>query len=98
MTEQNNKVARELKWLNVKEPDPSSLIVRKLRGRSVSEELHMPSIRQPPPGPICVHGAVQNSKINGICLPPPINKSTPALGTLFCHNQAQTKIQIKVKL
>ena len=38
----------------------------------------MPLIRQPPPGPICVHGAIQNSKGNGICLPPPINQSTPA--------------------
>ena len=37
----------------------------------------MPSIRQPPPGPIHVHGAVQISKINSICLPPPINHSTP---------------------
>ena len=37
----------------------------------------MPSIRKPPPGPIHVHGAVQNSKINGSCLPPPINQSTP---------------------
>ena len=49
-----------------------------LRGRSVNEELHMPSIRQPPPGPICVHGAIQNSKLNGMCLPPPANQSTPA--------------------
>ena len=39
----------------------------------------MPSIRQPPPGPIHVHGAVQNSKVDGICLPPPMNQSTPAL-------------------
>ena len=38
----------------------------------------MPSIREPPSGPMHVHGVVQNSKINGICLPPPINQSTPA--------------------
>ena len=79
MAEQNNPVTRELKWLNVKESDPSSLNVQELRDRSVSEELHMPSIIQPPPGPIHVHGAVQNSKINGICLPQPINQSTPVL-------------------
>ena len=39
----------------------------------------MPSIRQAFPGQICVHSAVQNSKHNGICLPPPINQSTPVL-------------------
>ena len=63
----------------MKEPDPSSFNVRKLRGRSVIEELHTPSIREPPLGPIHVHGAIQNSNVNGICLPPPINQSTPAL-------------------
>ena len=36
----------------------------------------MPSIRQPPPGPILVHGAIQNSKITNTFLPPPINQST----------------------
>ena len=60
MAEQNNPVARELKQLDGKEPDSSSLKVRELRGESVNEELHMPSTRQPPPGPICVHGAVLN--------------------------------------
>ena len=39
----------------------------------------MPSITQPPLGPIYVHGAVQNSKVNGICLPTSINESTSAL-------------------
>ena len=63
MTEQNNQVARKLKQLDVKEPDPSLLIVRELRGRSVNEELHTPSFRQAPPGLICVHGAVQISKL-----------------------------------
>ena len=77
MAEQNNQVARELKWLDAKEPGPSSLNVRELRGRIVNEELHIPSIRQPPPGLICVHGATQDSNINGICLPPPIHQSTP---------------------
>ena len=38
----------------------------------------MPSIRQSPPGQICVHSAIQNSKPNGICFLPPINQSTPA--------------------
>ena len=78
MVEQNNQVARKEKQLDVKESDPSSLNVRELRGRSVNEELHMPSISQPPPGSICVHGAVQNSKFNGISLLPPINQRTPA--------------------
>ena len=48
MVEQNNPVPRELKWLDAKEPDPSLLNVRELRGRSANEELHIPSIRQPP--------------------------------------------------
>ena len=68
MAEQTSKVARELKQLDIQEPDPSSLNVRDPRGRSVNEELHMPSIGQPPPGPIHVHGAIQNSKNNDICL------------------------------
>ena len=72
MAEQNNQVARELKWLHMKKPDPSSLNVRELRGMRVNEVLHMPS------SPICMSGAVQISNINGICLPPPINQSTPA--------------------
>ena len=37
MTEQNNEVARELKQLDTKEPDPSLLNVRELRGWSVNE-------------------------------------------------------------
>ena len=77
MAEQNNQVVREPKWLDAKEPDLSSLNVRELSGKSVSE-LHMPSIRQPPQGPIHVHGAIQNPKVNGMCLPPPVNQSTPA--------------------
>ena len=76
MAEQNNPVARELKWFNANEPDPTSLNVRELRGRSVNKELHMASIRQPPSGPIHVHGAIQNSKLNGMCLQPSINQST----------------------
>ena len=65
--------------MDAKELEPTLLNARELRGRSVSEELHMPSITQPPPGLICVHGAIQNSKLNGMCLPPPVNQSTPAL-------------------
>ena len=38
----------------------------------------MPSIRKPSPGSICVHGAIQNLKVNGMCLPAPIHQSTPA--------------------
>ena len=47
MAEQNSQIARELKQLDTKELDPTSLNVRELRGRSVSEVLQMPSIRQP---------------------------------------------------
>ena len=88
MAEQNNQVARQLKWLDVKEPDPSSLNVRELRGRSVNEDLHTPSIRQPPPGPIHVHGAIQNSTVHGICLPPPINQIIPALVSSILHQSS----------
>ena len=62
ITEHNIQVARKLKWLDTKEPDPSSLNLRELRAKSVNEVLHTPSIRQPSPGPICVHSAVQNLK------------------------------------
>ena len=57
-----NQVVKELKQLDAEEPDPSSLNVRELRGRNVNEELHASSIRQPPPGLICVHSTVQNLK------------------------------------
>ena len=42
MADQKNskQVVRELKQLGMKEPDPSSLNVRELRGRNVNEELH----------------------------------------------------------
>ena len=30
------------------------------------------------PGPICVHGAIQNSKLNNMCIPQPVYQSTPA--------------------
>ena len=60
--------------MGTKEPDPSSLNVRELRGRSVNEELHTPPLGQPSAGPIHVHGAIQTSKVNGIFLPPPINR------------------------
>ena len=61
MTDQkySNQVVRELKWLNAKEPDPSIINVPELRGRNVNEEICIPSIRQPPPGPICIQGTTQ---------------------------------------
>ena len=61
MTDQKNlnQEVRELKWLDVKEPDPSIINVQQLRGRNISEELHTPSIRQPPLEPICVWSTVQ---------------------------------------
>ena len=66
MTDQktSNQVVRELKLLDVKEPDPSSLNVRELRGRNVNEELHTPSIRQLPPGPMHAQSIVQNWEKN----------------------------------
>ena len=79
MAEQNNHVARELKWLNVKEPDPSSLNVKELRDRSVNEKLHMSCIRQPPQAQYMCMVQFKIKKINGICLTPPINKSTPVM-------------------
>ena len=60
MAEQNNQVAREVKQLDTQEADPSLLNARELRGRSVNEELHTPSIRQPPPGLKCVHSKFKN--------------------------------------
>ena len=62
MTDQknSNQVVRELKWLDVKEPDPSLLNTRELRGRNVSEEFHAHSMRQLPPSPIHVQSAIQN--------------------------------------
>ena len=53
MAEHNSQVARELKWLDIMEPDPALLNLRELRGRSVNEELHMPSIRQQPSASGC---------------------------------------------
>ena len=74
----SNQVVKKLKWLDMKEPDPSSLNVRELRGRNVNEKLHIPSIRQPLPGPIFVHSTVQILEKN-ICLLLPINQNTPTL-------------------
>ena len=61
MTDQknSNQVMRELTWLDAKESDPSSLNVWELRGRNINEELHTPSLGQPPLGPICVQSTVQ---------------------------------------
>ena len=80
MTDQknSNQVVRELKWLDVKEPDPYLLNVRELRGRNVNTELHTPSIRQSAPGPIHAQSTVQNLEKN-IWLPLPISESIPAL-------------------
>ena len=69
-----NQVVRELKQLDGKDPDPHSLNVRELRGRNDNEELHPPSIRQPPPGLIHVHSTVQNFR-KETYLPPTANRS-----------------------
>ena len=66
----SNQVVRELKWLDVKEHYPSSLNISELRGRNVNEELHTPSIWQPPQGPIYT---VQN--LEKKYLPTTANKS-----------------------
>ena len=44
MTDQknSNQVARELKWLDVKDPDSSIINVQELRDRNSNEELHTP--------------------------------------------------------
>ena len=65
----------------MKEPDPSSFSVRKLRGRNVNEELQTPSIRQLPPGQIHIHSTVQKlqKKKKNIHLPLLISQSTAAL-------------------
>ena len=75
----SNQVVRELKLLDAKEPDPSLLNIRVLRGRNVNEELYTPSKSQPPQLPICVHSTVQNLEKKNICLPLPISQSIPAL-------------------
>ena len=54
----SNQLARELKQLGVKEPDPSNLNKWELRGRNVYEELKTPSMRSPSPGLINVHSIV----------------------------------------
>ena len=43
----------------MKEPNPSILNIKELRGRNVNEELHASSIRPLPPGPVCVQSTVQ---------------------------------------
>ena len=50
----SNQVVRELKWLDVKEPDPSIIYVPELKGRNVNEEANTPFVRQPTQGPIGV--------------------------------------------
>ena len=64
MTDQKNQnqVVRELKWLDVKEPDPSIINVQELRSRNFNEELYTPSIRQPPCGPIHAPGTIKTLK------------------------------------
>ena len=38
-----------------------------------------PPLDSDPQAQSSVHGVIQNSKLNGMCLPPPENQSTPAL-------------------
>ena len=86
MTDQNksNQAVRELKQLDAKEPDPSIINIWQLRGRNVNDELHTHSIRQPPPGPICVLRTEQTLYQKNLSLLPPICHSTPAsVGTIL---------------
>ena len=96
MAEQSSQVARELKWLDAKELDPASLNVMEQRGNSVNEELHMPSIRQPTPGAIHVHSAIQNSKLNYMCPHHPLTRVLQHQLALSHYNLAQ--IQTKMTL
>ena len=80
MAEQKNanQVFRELKWLNVKEPDPSSLNLRELRGRmSMRNYTHPPLDSYPRPNTCAQYSSKFRKKC--ICLPLPINQSTLAL-------------------
>ena len=47
----------------------------------MSEELHIPSITPPPPGPVHIQSMVQTLDKKNLNLPPPINQSTQALVT-----------------
>ena len=79
MTDQNNsnQVVRELKQLDVKEPEPSIINIQELRGRNANEELHTLSIRQPPQTQYMykVQYELYTKKLS---LPPPISQSNPA--------------------
>ena len=65
----------------MKEHGPSIINIWEWRGRTVSEELHAPPIRPPPPGLVCVQSMVQPLDKKNLSLPPPINQSTSALVT-----------------
>ena len=57
MAEQRNtnKVVRELKQLDAKEPDPSLLNIRELRGRNVNEDYaHAPLDSHPRTQYVCI--------------------------------------------
>ena len=56
----------------------------------------MPSIRQPPPGLIHVHSTVKNLDKN-ICLPLPVNRSTPALVSTISSLSSSDLDKIKVR-
>ena len=73
----SNQLVRELKQLDAKEPHPSVLNVWELRGRNVNKELHAPSIRPLPPGPVCVQSTVQTLDKKNLSLLPSISQSIP---------------------
>ena len=76
-----NKLAKELKWLDVKEPDLSRINVWELRVRNVDEELQVPCMRLPTKGLTHVQNTVQIFKTTNLSLPPLIDQSAPALVT-----------------
>ena len=74
-------LAREWKWLDVNELDPSKINIWELRSRNVNEELQTLFMRPPPPGLIHVQNTAQTFKTKNLSLPPPIDQSAPALVT-----------------
>ena len=66
MAEQNNQIARELKQLDTKEPDPSSLNVRELRGRIVMRNYTYPSLDSHPQGQYMCMVQFKNQKLMAV--------------------------------
>ena len=74
MTDQknSNQVVIELKWLDAKEPDPSSLNLKELRGRKMSMRNHISHLEDSHPHAENVYIVQYKVEEKYICLPPPI--------------------------